>query len=281
MVGKHQEALNYLELHHYEKEHVINAQTHKIIEAYRQISDRQKMEAVAKAQEERVQIIEQKNRELDAFFYKISHDLKGPITSIIGMDGLIRDEISDGKALEYFDIYKKQMFRINNILDELMRITRIDHYSERKEQINFREMALDCISSFSYLKLYKRVNFTIDVDEDVEYHAEWSIINSILQNLIENAIKYADEKKEHLVASISVRKEGESLIMIAKDNGIGMPEEVRVNVFEMFYRGGHQCEGSGLGLYILNRAVEKLQGTAELESKPGEGTKFIISLPFS
>jgi signal transduction histidine kinase len=273
------EALSYLEAFLNEKENVINAQTHKIIEAYQVISEKQNLELEARTQREKLDIIQKKNGELDAFFYKVSHDLKSPISSIIGLDALVREKITDKEALSYFDVYKKQVDRINNILDELMRMARVDHYAEKKETIDFNRLINECMSSLAYLANFQTIKFETCVAENLDYKAEWTLVNSIVQNLIENGIKYANLEQAPPKVILKVYQKGESLIIESEDNGIGMEKETSEKIFDMFFKADHDIPGSGLGLYILSRAVEKLNGTASVESQPGMGTTIMISLP--
>lgn len=274
------EALGYLEKYLFEKENVINAQTHKIIEAYRVIADKQNLELEAKTQREKAEIIEKKNNELDAFFYKVSHDLKAPISSIIGLDAVVRERIKDDEALGYFDIYKKQVERINTMLDELMRMARVDYHIEPPQKIEFCKIIDDCKSSFTYLPNFEKVSFQIDLANNLNYLSSWSLVNSIIQNLIENGIKYADLEKEESLVSFKISTHDDVLLIIYQDNGIGMNSETKDRAFDMFFKENQKSEGSGLGLYILSRAVEKLKGKVHIESKKGEGSTFKVVLPY-
>ncbi|WP_258105317.1 tetratricopeptide repeat-containing sensor histidine kinase [Marinoscillum sp. MHG1-6] len=277
--GKSEEALQYLEAYLKERDYVINAQTLHVVEAYQTLSEKQSLEMEANLQKERVQISEQKNRELDAFFLKVSHDLKGPISSIIGLGDIVKEKISDPEALKYFDIYKKKVLHINNMLDELVRITRVDHADECLEPIHFEEVVKDNIESLAYLENFSQVNVESHVTGEIKYTAEWALVNTILQNLIENGIKYADPEKENPILKIDIHQKGENIIIEVEDNGIGMNEEVRDRAFEMFYKANKLAIGSGLGLYLLHRAVQKLNGQINLESAVGKGTSAIVILP--
>jgi signal transduction histidine kinase len=272
-------ALGFLETYLREKESVINAQTHKIIEAYHAISEKQSLQQEANSQREKAEIIERKNRELDSFFYRVSHDLKGPITSIIGLDHLVRERIRDKESLEYFDVYKKQVFRINNILDELMKLSRVDHDESKKVILDFDRMLHDCFKSLEFLDNFEHVTLKINVDDKVSFESEWGVINSILQNMVENSIKYADIKKASPEIVFSVFYEKDKLIIRCEDNGLGMDANTRDQIFDMFYKANHNIDGSGMGMYILSRAVERLKGEVLVESELGKFTAFTISLP--
>jgi signal transduction histidine kinase len=278
--GKTEEALEYLEKYIVIKETVINSYTQSAIKSYEAISKIESLELEAKAQREKTQIIEEKNAELDSFFYRVSHDLKGPISSLLGLHNLIKHESMDSRALEYFDMYQAQLLRINNIVLDLINLTRMNHPGERAIKINFKALLTDCINSYHYLPTFKHVKFIREVDEPLDFHAEWAIMNTILQNLVENAIKYADLEKDPFV-KISIGIENERLKIIVEDNGLGIRSDLQPKVFDMFFRANDQIPGTGLGLYILKRAVERLHGEVIFKSELMVGSTFTILLPAS
>jgi signal transduction histidine kinase len=101
----------------------------------------------------------------------------------------------------------------------------------------------------------------------------------IFNNLISNAIKYRDTAKDKPMVNIQGMISDESLVLYFKDNGIGISAEIGDRIFDMFFRATHQDEGSGLGLYIVKEAVEKLGGQISVESALGSGTTFKIIIP--
>ena len=104
-------------------------------------------------------------------------------------------------------------------------------------------------------------------------------MNVIFQNLIENAIKYSRNDVSPVV-NVKVIKMGDQLEITVKDNGIGIREEYQSRIFEMFFRANDKVQGSGLGLYILKNAVDKLSGTIDFKSKPNEGSQFQVKIPY-
>lgn len=277
--GDFELALKYMTQFIEEKESVINDRTAKVIEGYDSLKKMQTLELEASAQKEKADIIEKKNIELDSFFYRISHDLKGPITSMMSLGQVAKFEVKDQEALKFFEEYDKQSARLNNILDELLRITKMSFStSDNKQEIDFEQIINDCIASYKYLENFEFVTFQIEV-EKFSYASEWSLINSIIQNLIENGIKYARPEDNEPSITVKVSLSGENVTICAIDNGIGMSEETVEQVFSMFFRVNRKIEGTGLGLHILKRAVEKLNGQVEVSSRLGEGSTFTVTLP--
>ncbi len=276
--GDAQQALNFLEKHIADKEAVINQGTYTLIKSYEAVTRIETLERDANIQKEKTQIIENKNAELDSFFYRVSHDLKGPITSLLGLHNLVKFEVTDSASLRYFDMYHSQVQRINNIVMGLINLTQMKHLQEIKVKIDFQALIDECIGSYNYLENFKTIQFIKEIDEDVDYSSEWAIINTIVQNLIENAIKYSRHHEPYV--RITVKKENNSIRIEVEDNGQGIDEAHQVKIFDMFYRASERTKGSsGLGLYILKRAVERLNGTIELKSKLHEGSTFAVVLP--
>lgn len=271
-------ALKYLKQYVEEKESVINDRTAKVIEGYDVINKMQALELEAQAQKEKADIIEKKNIELDSFFYRISHDLKGPITSMMSLGYVAKFEIKDDAALKFFEEYDTQSTRLNNILDELLKLTKMSFNADSKEPIDFEKIINDCISSYKYLENFDKVAFKVNV-QDFAFKAEWALVNSIIQNLIENGIKYARLEDNTPEILMEVASDNEVVTIKATDNGIGMSEETVDKIFSMFFRVNRTIEGTGLGLHILKRAVEKLGGSVDVKSELERGSTFTITLP--
>ncbi|MBI3218299.1 MAG: tetratricopeptide repeat-containing sensor histidine kinase [Bacteroidetes bacterium] len=277
--GNMQLALAYLEKYLFQKEEVINNENYNIIKSYEALSKIESLEREAKAQKEKSEIVEKKNAELDSFFYRVSHDLKGPISSLLGLYNVVKLDIKDQKSLNIFDMYHSQAVRMNDIVIGLINLTEIKNTEKLKTNINFEKLVNECIDSCRYLTNFSRVKFEKSISV-YDFLAEWAIINTILQNLIENAIKYSRTNVESLI-KISVFKDDGHVIMRVEDNGQGIPPEHQSNIFNMFYRATEKNHGSGLGLYILKRAVERTQGDINFVSVPNQGSTFVVRIPYS
>jgi signal transduction histidine kinase len=277
--GNAVEALQYLESYNKIKEGFINTQTFNVIKSYEAKSKIEALEREAQSQRDKTDIIEKKNAELDSFFYRVSHDLKGPISSLLGLHNLIKMEVKDEHARRYFDMYQSQIMRINNVVMDLIELTRMNHTQDSKVRINFRASLDDCINAYHYLDNFKYIIFIKEIDETIEFYSEWAIVNTILQNLIENAIKYARIDREPFIRVAISRENDDFIKIIVEDNGIGIRDDFKSKVFNMFFRANDRVQGTGLGLYILKRAVERLKGEVTFESDVKTGSVFSILLP--
>ena len=269
-------ALDYLERHLNHKKSVINKENYTLIKSYEAVSRIESLERESKIQFEKNQIIENKNAELDSFFYRISHDLKGPISSLMGLHNVVLLDVKDPVALKYFEMCKNQVNRMNNIVINLIELTQLNHAEKQKIKIDFLKLIDECINSCSYFENFKLIKFIKEIEE-FEFQSEWVIVNTILQNLIENAIKYSAHFEPFV--KITVSKKNETIEIAVADNGPGIDETHQTKIFNMFFRANERIKGSGLGLYILKRAVERLNGAIELSSKLNEGSTFRVILP--
>lgn len=276
---RYEEALQYYEQSNKMKDSVVNKETFNIIESYDVRLKVEALEHEAQSQKEKNLIIEQKNAELDSFFYRVSHDLKGPISSLLGLYNVVKMDITDQASLRFFERYNEQVRRMNNIIMGLINLTAVNNTKELKVPIDFDVLVDECIRSCHYLEQSAKAVINKNI-QPIEFHSEWAIINTILQNLIENAIKYSRHGIDPLV-DISIRTEGEEIVIVVEDNGQGISAKHIDLIFDMFYRANDNVKGSGLGLYILKRAVERLRGSISVTSTPGLGSVFTVRLPLN
>lgn len=223
--------------------------------------------------------LQEKNNELDAFVYKASHDLKGPLASIIGVSNIARDEVHDPQAIRYFDLINKSTERLDNILTDLLDVTRINKAKLNIEPVDLKGLVEDVINSLRHQPQSREVDFRTEFQLENGFQSDKKLLTSILQNLIGNSINYQNPQANPPFVKVDIREEEDRVHFEISDNGQGIPERLQKRVFEMFYRGNTDSKGSGLGLYIVKNSIEKLQGFCTLESEAGTGTRVHFSLP--
>jgi hypothetical protein len=229
-------------------------------------------------------VMEEKNKELDTFVYKVSHDLKGPLKSIIGLTTVGMEDPKAQEAKNYFDMILKNTKRLDAILADLVMITKVKQSTVKKEKINFESLIHEILSSLQYYPAFHEMNFKVQVHGTSEFFSDRGLLYSVFQNIIENAIKYkkpsnsplfeSNEDKSYL--SIEVLKEPTMTTVIFSDNGLGIPKEFQEKIFEMFFRVETDITGSGLGLYLVKMSVAKLGGKIKVDGGKGLGTTFTI-----
>lgn len=249
----------------------VKERTEELSQAY------ERLQQTLETNELQTQLIEYKNSELDSFFHRVSHDLKGPISSLLGLTIVAKLEIKDARALDYFERQHVQLERLSSIVNGLVRLTKLKDTELQTELIDFNKMIDECILSFHSLARFPEVTFRKEVQPGIEFHSEWTLLNGILQNLIENAIKYARGNIPYV--RVAVRDESGWVVIEVEDNGQGIAAEHQSKIFDMFYRASQKEAGTGLGLYILKRSVDRLKGSIEIKSDVGVGSTFTVRLP--
>lgn len=274
------EALAYHIKYHDYKEQVINSETKSKIKSLESMWKMESLESEARIQRENNIIVEKKNEELDKFSSRVSHDLRGPISSLMGLYDVVKSEIEDEQALKYFELYHHRITRINQTIIDLLELSKVKDWQLSKTIIDFNEIVADCIDSFNYLPGFNKIKFAIEIEKEIKIQSDRSLMNTIIQNLIENSIKYSRQDIDDPYVKIQVMQTAEDyMCIIVEDNGIGIDSKYQQKVFDMFYRANDDVQGSGLGMFILKSAVEKLEGEVSLSSELGKGTKFVILLP--
>ncbi|MDB5273920.1 MAG: arcB [Chitinophagaceae bacterium] len=229
---------------------------------------------------ERTLELEEKNSQLDSFVYKASHDIKGPLRSLMGLTkvGMVDFE-KVPEASVYFQHIMKTATKLDVILEDLLTFTKLKTSQLQKNKIDVESMMRDILDTFHHLNGFDNLKISMAIEGDDQFVTDEKVLYSILQNLTENAIKYQDERKEISWLKITIISTAKETSIVFEDNGAGISESHLVKIFDMFYKVNDKSIGSGLGLYILKQAVQKLSGTVDVQSIRGEGSTFTIKLP--
>lgn len=224
------------------------------------------------------QKLQEKNEELDAFVYKSSHDIKGPLASITGLVNLAMEEESSVVVRKYLDLILRSTQRLDNLILELIDISRLSKQSISFQTESVLFMVEKVVNGLKFSQNAENVEFRIDIPPKLMVYASVQLLDSILQNLIVNGINYKDETKEKPFVYIKATNLEDFICIKIQDNGIGISDAIKSKVFDMFFRGTTKAKGTGLGLYIVKNGILKLGGRLEMESDEGIGTTFTIYL---
>lgn len=219
-----------------------------------------------------------RNNELDHFVYKVSHDLRAPLSSILGLVHLANHEQNEDDIREYIAIIESRVKQLDNFINDVLSHSKNLKLALTVEKIDLESIIEKCFSDLSYLPKASAVNQIITIDNHDFYSDRWRI-NEIFRNLISNAIKYLNPDIDNPYVKINIDITDEKAVILLEDNGIGIEEDTLPKVFEMFYRATEHSEGSGIGLYIVKNALEKLGGDIQIKSAPFVGTTFRLEIP--
>jgi PAS domain S-box-containing protein len=218
-----------------------------------------------------------RNAELDNFVYKVSHDLRAPLSSILGLVNLSRLPGNTDNPMEYINIIGEKVEQLDHFIGDVLSHSKNLKVKLTVQKVDFQDIIQKTFEDLNYLKGANEVVRTISVT-GVEFFSDPWRVSEIFRNLVSNAIKY---KKPDTNSVVEVRIIVDNMYadISFADNGIGIEEENLDRIFEMFYRATERSDGSGIGLYIVKNAVEKLGGQISVTSRPGEGTRFHLILP--
>ncbi len=223
--------------------------------------------------------LEKVNSELDSFVYRVSHDLRAPLTSILGLISLMKMETSPEKVHEYIEMQEKSIVKLDQFINEIINLSRNSRLGVSVSRININELIHELFEGQHYIKTANEIKRICNVCEDVVLFSDLQRLSIILNNLISNSLKYANPYQECPFVEVNVYMEYTNCIIEVLDNGIGIPENLLPRIFEMFFRATQKHSGSGLGLYIVKETVEKLKGTISVEPQTPYGTMFRVVLP--
>lgn len=216
-------------------------------------------------------------------FDNASHELKSPLTAIIGssdliIEGLAKDEET---ILDLVKRISEEAKRMNNLVMDMLTLSKYENQTEviQKQNIDINKVLHDAYKSLKDLSDEKEINVELSDREDYVY-ANYEQMFQVIKNLMENAIKYG--KKSGFVKA-EIRRENKNLVIEVQDNGIGIPKVDQNRIFERFYRvdkaRSKSSGGTGLGLSIVKHIVLNYGGHIELDSVEGRGTRIIIFIP--
>lgn len=221
--------------------------------------------------------LEKTNDELNRLVYSTSHDLRSPLASIMGVLNLAKMENSVKDPNGYLEMIGICAVKMDDYIKKIIEYYKSVRVDEANDPIDFKKIIQENI------QLHKMQNpairFDVSVAQDIDFVNDAFRITVIFDNLISNALKYQKPEEKNQKISIEVRVSQEKAMIIIEDNGIGISEKDLVNIFTMFFRSTSNATGLGIGLFIVQEAVSKLNGKISVQSDLGKGTKFLLEIP--
>ena len=220
------------------------------------------------------------NKELEAFSYSISHDLRAPLRSITGFADALNDEYKDVLDEAGQDYLKRILVggeRMGRLIDDLLALSRITRTEIVKTEVNLSELANDCMDGLQKRNPEKAV--TLEVGSDIKGNGDSGLIGVVISNLMNNAWKYT-QKTDHVKIEFGMAKENGENVYFVKDNGVGFKMQYADKIFSAFQRlhSTKEYEGSGIGLATVQRIIHRHGGQVWAKSKPDEGATFYFTL---
>jgi signal transduction histidine kinase len=258
-----------------EQKEEIQSQSEELIDANHTIAEiNKKLEGKI---EERTQALSQAYKELDTFFYRSSHDFRRPLTTFLGLAEVAKVTVKDHNALELFEKVRDTAVNLDKMLVKLQSISDVGSQQLVYKEVFLKDIFDTVCDSFrdeihrKNIKAFTEIKLT---DVFISYPA---MVKIIIENLVENAISFSGIDKPYV--KLKAVQTGDYLTLEIQDNGQGIGKEFLEHIFDMYYRANERSKGNGLGLYIVKKAVEKLDGSITVSSIPQVGTTFTVMLP--
>lgn len=220
------------------------------------------------------------NRELDAFARTVSHDLRSPLTGIVGYADILKSSYSealDEDAIDFLDGITRTGRKMAQLISDLLDFSRSAREDIAAQDVDLSAMAQEVITELRTMN-YK-ADYLINVEKNIVVNADPKMMRVMLHNLIGNALKYSQKEPSPKIIIGTIDKNGKQVIFI-RDNGVGFDMGKADNLFSPFIRlhFNQEFQGTGVGLSTVKRIIERHGGAIWFESAPGAGTTFYLTI---
>jgi light-regulated signal transduction histidine kinase (bacteriophytochrome) len=228
---------------------------------------------------ERTAQLQEANRELEAFSYSVSHDLRAPLRAIDGFSRILVDEHSEGlsvDALRYLSLVRRNTLQMGELIDGLLAFAHLGHQPVDKRLIDVEVLAQELVA----MELSHRNGHAVEIEVESlpPAMADPTLLRQVFANLLSNAVKYSASRDPARI-ELGSYTDGDRTVYFVRDNGVGFDMRYADKLFEVFQRlHSDGYDGTGLGLALTSRIVARHGGAIWAESAPDEGATFYFTL---
>lgn len=224
--------------------------------------------------------LEQANRELEAFSYSVSHDLRSPLQHINGFASLLAEDYDaslDGKGKNYLERIRQGTKRMGELIDDLLRLAKLAKAELKVSKVELSTIAESVISTLKFREPGRQVE--VKIEKGIEVHGDPGLLRSAMENLLSNAWKYSVKTPDAVIEFAKVQQ-GAGVAYVVRDNGAGFDMKYSSKLFEPFQRMHTEQEfaGHGIGLATVQRIIQRHGGKIWAEAEPGKGASFYFTL---
>jgi signal transduction histidine kinase len=219
---------------------------------------------------------------LETFSYTVSHDLKAPLRGIDGYSRLLLEDYSerlDDEGKTFLNNIRKAALQMNQLIEDLLAYSRLERRPLQAARVNLAQLTEALLGERGTEAQARGVTVTVDLACEV-VSADPDGLMLVLRNLLDNAFKFTQSVPGPVIA-IGGREEETACLLWVRDNGIGFDKKYQERVFDIFQRlnRAEEYPGTGIGLAIVRKAVERMGGRAWAEGQPGKGAVFFVEIP--
>ncbi|MEJ1236917.1 HAMP domain-containing sensor histidine kinase [Chryseolinea sp. T2] len=222
--------------------------------------------------------LNRENKELDSFLSSTSHDLRTPIASILGLTYLGKIELQEEKARSFMNMIEERIRKLDLIISDILSLSRSKKVDLKFEQLDFSKLLDETIADIRFNKGVSAIQLDYQEGPSDKFKSDYNQIKIILNNLMSNAVKYHNLNQPNPYIKVTFKRNRGDVEIAIEDNGQGIAKENIPKIFDMFYRASPTTDGTGLGLYIVEEALTKINGIITVESELGKGSTFKVVL---
>lgn len=217
--------------------------------------------------------------ELDKFAYSVSHDIRGPLSGILGAINVAREIYDINEMKEMLFLMEKSLKKLDTYILSMHDYYSLQRGELRITEVDFNQMAQEFRDIYRMVADNNNISFNITVDQREPFRSDIVPLKLVLNNLLSNAFKYQNKATDDKKVELTMLVHRGVLNIEVKDTGIGILGNHIGEIFNLFYRASSQEAGSGFGLYNVKSALLKLNGHIEVNSALNKGTTFKVSIP--
>ncbi|SKB71463.1 hybrid sensor histidine kinase/response regulator [Daejeonella lutea] len=214
--------------------------------------------------------------ELDKFSYSVTHDMRGPLLSILGAVEAAQHMEDITEIRKMLLLMKESVRNLDDFIQSIHDYYNLNRGELEIKEIDFKEIVDEQIRIFNFTYLVSDVKFSKSIEQKETFRGDDVSIKLILNNLLSNAFKYQKKENKEKLVELKILVENGKAVIEVIDNGVGIDQNYIGDIFNMFFRASSQEVGSGFGLYNVKAAVIKLNGKIDVDSEINKGTRFRV-----
>ncbi len=219
--------------------------------------------------------------ELDTFSYTVAHDIRGPILSVLSSLDTLKNVDDREELTRFLSVLEKTMTNLNAYIINTHSYHRMQRGAVAVEDIDFESLVKSITEVSEMQRRLYQIDFDVKIEQHTSFRSDCVLLSLIIDNIVSNAFKYRSPNKPVHTVRLHIVVDDDQVMITVEDNGIGIEQNQKDKIFDLFYRGESLAPGSGYGLFNVNKAVKKLRGLLEVESTPNVFTKFTVHIPAS
>jgi signal transduction histidine kinase len=238
---------------------------------------------VSRSQHELEEKVAERTSDLESFTYSVSHDLRAPLRAIHGFSRILLEDHHtrmDPEAQRLLGVIDQNTRHMGQLIDDLLAFSRLGRQAISAERIDFNELTHSVVEEIQRTEGSRNGHFEITIDQLRPAHGDPALLRQVISNLLQNAVKFTRGRPQARI-EVGSRPEGHETIYSVRDNGAGFDPRYTDKLFGVFQRlhSTEDFEGTGVGLAIVRRIVQRHGGRVWAEGKVNEGATFYFSLP--